>query len=815
VAIDQRYRRHEMLLWHAQRTTTEGWADVAPTTPDGWYCRKIAGLLVSSAQALILEDAAELSGRPAENLSPAELDRWLSDCRAEAGRRPIELKLNAASERMVADGPNWDFSFSVTVPEAAKAAVGFPVSWLNTPPAPYPYQPTADATARHVETDFVSGRSMAKRSFGFKGNDLSDKTSEQGKLTSTVLYRGNLYQKETEVALVGSPTREWVYTPPKAPASFAIRAERSDVAGAVTILIDLTESMSFFHIVPDNKNTPTRLEEAKKGLELVLKQLPRGTTVTLASFFGNEEFSRMTVEPYGVPVVMDGSNWERVYAAFKDEKATGGSTPLAGAIREVLTKENAKKFWPAEFTTGSRTLIVLTDGEDNWTYEDKKNPGRLLLDALKDKRNNPDDINLHIVFFGLTSKEHKAEEQRAVKQFEIIGQPEQFREPPRTTPAKLWTGIRDAKSLAELCRGAMLPQFPYSSGKRLVDRLEATLPEEGVLRTTPALEPGVYDLWGLSGQQSIQLRPADRVLFQARRRDNAFELFLPAYAYETATKANTPRPQASSGTAASGGIYGTIPELIDIPGSNDTGLSLAVTLEPSGERRAANLLEVTRPKFAWFDVAYEDGKPAPYVGIENRWPLWAPAWNLKLNRWETGGTALAKARHPVVRGFWLDGFPVPEASYPVNLNDLPGSMQRLDKVLTVRVRENNVSLVSITREEYSDDKLPKGEYLTVRMKYGKPGELVFVRPGNLKGTNQPYELNERHVYYDAQSRYTARFGPIFDSDLNKDITLDLYSLAGLRDASERSSRSVRIRFPAGDLESLKMPQELTVSPRKE
>ncbi|HEV3436259.1 MAG TPA: vWA domain-containing protein, partial [Gemmata sp.] len=810
VAVDLRFRRHAMLLWHAQRTTTEGWADVAQTTPDGWYCRKVAKLLIDSAQALILEDATELTDRPAENFSPGELDRWVSDCRTEASRRPIVLKLTAERDQTVADEPTWSFAFNLMVPDKDKDAVGFPVSWLDAPPAHYP-QPAPGSIGRRVEPDFVRGRATATRPVKFTAIGPPADVAGSGKFTSTVLYRGHLYQQPTEVVLVGTPTREWVYTPPKGPACFAIRAERAEVAGAVTILIDLTASMTT-HIFPKDKTTPTRLEEAKKGLQLVLKQLPRGTTVTLAYFYGDKTFKIATVKPYGVPVVMDGSNWERVYAAFKDEKAEGQSTPLAGAIREVLIKENAKDFWPKDFT-GSRTLIVLTDGEDNWEYE-KKEPGQVVLDTLRNKHNNPDDVNLHIIFFGLTSDEDLEEQQRALKQFEVLRRPEQFRDPPRT-PGQLWPGVREAKALAELCRGAMLPQFPYSSGKQLADRLEATVPEEGVLRTTPAIEPLVYDLWGLNGPQAIQLRPADRVLFQARRRDDAFELFLPPYAYETATKANPPRPRATTGTAATGGILGTIPELTGVSGSNDTGLSLTVTLEPSGERRAANLLEVTRPKFVWFDVAYEDGKPAPYVGIENRSPVWAPAWNLNLARWEPGGTALSKVRHPVVSGFWLDGFPVPDAGYPVNLNDLPGSLERLEKVRTVRVRDCDVNLLSVTREEYSDSSLPKGEYLTIRMKYGKPGELVFVRPGNLKGTKQPYTLYERHVYYDAQTRYTARFGPIFDTDLNKDITLDLYAVAGLREASVRSSRSVTVRFPAGELETLKMPQELTVPPRKE
>ena len=110
--------------------------------------------------------------------------------------------------------------------------------------------------------------------------------------------------------------------------------------------------------------------------------------------------------------------------------------------------------------------------------------------------------------------------------------------------------------------------------------------------------------------------------------------------------------------------------------------------------------------------------------------------------------------------------------------------------------------------------MPKGEYLTVRMKYDKPGELVYLRPGNLKGTNQPFALYERHTYYDVQARYTARFGPIFNTDPNKNITLELYSVAALREASEKASRSVILRLPDGPLPKHGIPQDLELKERK-
>ena len=93
------------------------------------------------------------------------------------------------------------------------------------------------------------------------------------------------------------------------------------------------------------------------------------------------------------------------------------------------------------------------------------------------------------------------------------------------------------------------------------------------------------------------------------------------------------------------------------------------------------------------------------------------------------------------------------------------------------------------------------------------GLLVYLRAGNFKGTEQPFLLHERHVYYDAQSRYTVRFGPLFDTDPNREVTLDLYAVASLKEASAKAGRSVTVRPPAGRLESFGMPQELEVLPR--
>ena len=215
---------------------------------------------------------------------------------ARRSRRPVELVLKADPAREVADEPEWTFAFQMTTSANDRGPVGYPVSWLNAPGNPYP-QADAAALARHVETEFSAGQLPVTRRVRFVATGTPRGFSEPGKLTSTVLYRGHLYQQPTEVVLVGTPTRDLIYKPPQGTGAFAIRADRSAVAGAVTILVDLTSSMNT-HLVDGDSSSSRRIDEAKKGLELVLRQLPRGTTVTLAYFFGDGNRTTMTVEPY-------------------------------------------------------------------------------------------------------------------------------------------------------------------------------------------------------------------------------------------------------------------------------------------------------------------------------------------------------------------------------------------------------------------------------------------------------------------------------------------------------------------------------------
>ena len=68
---------------------------------------------------------------------------------------------------------------------------------------------------------------------------------------------------------------------------------------------------------------------------------------------------------------------------------------------------------------------------------------------------------------------------------------------------------------------------------------------------------------------------------------------------------------------------------------------------------------------------------------------------------------------------------------------------------------------------------------------------------------------------EAWKHFNRSFQSLFDTDPNKDVTLDLYSVADLKDASAKASRSVRVTVPPGPLPSLTTPPDLETPPRKE
>jgi len=802
LGAEQRYWRHDFLLWQADRTIRAGWADVAAGPPDQWYCRKAANLC--------LETAKELIRGSDPNLSPNEIDRRLADARSQEKVAPVVFTLTAPKTRELADEPAWEFDFTLT--PSAPTSLGFPVYWLTTPGPPY-HAANPALQGRKLEQRFVRGETSVRQQIPFTAIPRTQDVNDPGKLLTTVLYRGHRYDSLTEVRLAGTPSLDWRYIPPKGNAAMACLADKGLVAGSVTLIIDMSQSMED----PIPGTNRKKIVETYDALESVLEDLPRNTSLTIGRFWGDKAASHVEPIP-GVTKLLWRADAVQTRDVMKIVRAQapvpGGNTPLARSVSKVLSRDGTA-FWPAN-ASGTRTLIMLTDGEDNW---DKANAGQVVLKSLLEG-NADEDTALHLVLFGMDADE----ERNAIAQYRVLEDIDNFRDTGRT-PARLYRGVRDAKALAERLKQAMLPRVSYrredtAGGPKQSGRVLVTLPGEGLYRPSGPLVPGVYDLWGLRAPQKLRVDAGDRVLLRARQVDGKFDLYVPPFAFETAERLDLPR---ETGGDKRSGIHLTIPSLKLHEKTGSCDLEMLATLEPVGGSPAGPIQEAPRPLFPWFDVAYADGKPAearlkPGLRVVNHHGMVAGAWKLDFTNWDVNRSA-DTARRPAVSGYWIEGLPAPAARYAIDLRDPEQSAAKMPKVTVAG--GSQVDLVSVSLEDVlpgkgaASEELPPGKYLTVRLKYAEPGKPVFLRPGKLKGTEQRFLLAERHLFFDSQTRYTARFGPLSPRDLEGAVDLELYSVPELKERAAKTARAATVRYPDRRLADYQAPDDLRLEPAKE
>jgi hypothetical protein len=581
------------------------------------------------------------------------------------------------------------------------------------------------------------------------------------------------------------------------------------VSGPVTLLIDFSGSM--LEKVPGTNRR--RLDEVHDALGAVLDELPVNTTLTLAVFWGKVNAQRVEPVKGAIKLVWRGiqDQKDEVMKAVKarvPELAT--NTPLARSVEQVLSRPGADAFWPA-LVSGVPTLVVLTDGADNW---DKENAGARVRKALLDAPWG--DTAFHLIFFGLDPNDAAVAEE----QYRVLEDDREFLAE-GLTPPRLWQGVNDARALALGLRQAMLPQIPYQGdpapvAERPRGRLHLTLLGEGLFRPSRGLAAGSYDLGGLRSPQRLRLDPGDRLVLQARPRGDRFELFIPPTAFTTAESKGLPR--ATGQERFGNGVHLTVPGYGLDPKMGSSDLKLTTTLEPLNGVPAGPVLATPRPAVAWFDVEYADGKPAepglrPCMRVVNRPGLVAPAWDLAVTQWDlnrAGATGTA-VRRPAVTGYWFGTLPAPAGRIPVDLRR-PGEAATPTPRLTVRGEAVEVLGVSVeeVKPVVGGDpaQLPEGMYLTVRLRYAGPGRYVFLRPGALKGPNQRVELHERHLYFDPERRYTARFGPLDQADLNAVVDLDVFAVADLKGSAD-GTYSATVRLTDRPIASHPLPDELT------
>ncbi len=120
------------------------------------------------------------------------------------------------------------FTLSRIAPSGPRV-VGLPTLWAELPE---PFRKDNPNTWRQRTADTEVKRTYNKPSAGSRET-----------LTSRVLYRGHVATRTTPAVFSGDPTIEYTHVPPTAAPRMAAVAGKGVAKGAVTILVDRSESM--------------------------------------------------------------------------------------------------------------------------------------------------------------------------------------------------------------------------------------------------------------------------------------------------------------------------------------------------------------------------------------------------------------------------------------------------------------------------------------------------------------------------------------------------------------------------------------------
>lgn len=818
---DRRFWRHYLLLAQARRFTLDGWCGDNPAekNTDRWYCVSAAKLVQESADTELTRLAP---GRA--NLPPARQERLAFDLAEESKRRPTELDMQAEPTRVVVpDEPNLRYAYSAAVKQGER--VGFPVAQYDLPEVLAKANPqgTGRRLERRLSTEKVGELVPQVATFAFGADRINAAVNT---LSATLRYRGRLYQADTGVTFAGKPNFQLLNNPPSGNAVAALQAKPEAVAGAVTILIDVTLSMT--EKAFDSEGS--RALQARIGLQKLVEKMLPGTQVTIGRFYGKGQREQCEVIRKPFVVRERVRQGKELFEELEKSAAPvdGSYTSLAGAIRTVLDPTTGKDFWPAGFT-GQRVLVVLTDGADTWN--DDGNPGYTvggkqledgdqwqvvqagLKAAVADRKSF--GVAVHMVMFGLDPDAKDAK--RAKRQFG--GLPETVEKAPDLSEARFHflPGVKNGDEFATKLAQAVMPRVRYSSPEEKTKVMVASLAGEPEYNPTPELAPGTFTLTdGVNELPRVQLGAGERALLRAERNGNRVDITRPPFASELAERVKCP-------SATGGRLAITMPKLKYEPNTPRSSIEAMVTLEELDPALKDGLLKAGNRDYAWFDLANPDGTPfdpakGPRVTIRNHLEgtgsakdprtgheLLAPAWDVAVEEWDEPGKDPGTFRRPRITGYWLNGLPAEKAAQNVEIDAIRKASA---DALPLKAFQFGTGKVEVRGVEVVERN--KQLYLTVWMDYEKPGELVLLRATGWKGGR----VGESHTYYDRHHRYTAEFGPFPVEELNTGLRLWLYSVDDLRKFATDNNRVVTLEGEKATTKLFDLSRQLVMIPQK-
>lgn len=636
------------------------------TADDHWYDEKQSPVPYFKAVAKrYLADAERITANLIAGTPPGTKGTW--DAPPSAS---LAAKLDApALAARDLDPITWTSELGRTIPfDLGPLPNGYPVTGEAVAVGRFgdaaPIRPTDAALARPLLP--IPGDSLGLAAELRLDVGAEEVTKTGGRAACTVYFRGQRPTQHVRIDLRRKPELVIADPPPaeKDRGNFvAVRADRNLELGSVVILLDYSGSMKGDlkgYKLPNNnwKTGPSRFNHAMTALERLLGELPEKTPLRIRVFSGKRATGGSEVV-FGTGQGDDrpAVNWngpddprlKKLIGKLRDIEPDG-ETPLVRSMIDAAASDFD------DLPSGSRTLLVVTDGAENDQAEPKRadeaadqyalRRGRVLAEGFKGL-----GLPVHVAQFALGDEKASSD-----KLFEPLRrqQGDLVWLWPANTDKELQQALLDAirpkLRLADR-RGERPRGFPRTGWpSRTADRREPPYSSftllwsprapddvEGPLKASafPARVPSPSEL---------DLRPGELMILgfdsegqRVRVRRELYADYLPD-SPDSRTKMKTRRGDESWALSAPAGV-------IDDQVSPPEFLSRAFLEQVPSHRRGkgdrdADIgpLGFTHPDLTWWQVTPAVGKgesptPTGTVRVTRKYGYPAPGWDVRVEDW--------------------------------------------------------------------------------------------------------------------------------------------------------------------------------------
>ena len=797
-------RVRDLLLWMAQRAWSDHWYDERPEAKP--YYQEIVARLLGVAEKLFPE--------------LVEAHQKLREGLLAAGR----LDLEGPARLVVTSEFEAPTAYRVVELGPGKVPAGSPVARPRLDPllqlaegtADFRLAPRGEPGAGLIFRLTSPIVRQAERRQAEGDPDFTRPVIQPASITVEGFFRGQVFARKSSVELHPVPDAVAIGPAPPDPplASIAVKANDQIIdrfgqgTGSIAIVLDCSGSMIYDQ---DGRPTLHKFRDAKHALKEVLKQVPPGTTVSIWTFSqiaesvprdrNNPEYSRLerepelTLKPLRPPSAWNPNQVDNL-ARELDALNPWFGTPLVEAMWRAAEKDlvNAK---------GLKTLLVITDGEDNRFKESQAlNPnGKLEIEDFIATKFQPLGIRINMIFCSAAANPNELERARVTftKALGRLDPPGSF-----VAAANLDQLIA---SLRRAIRQELVCHLAKADGTPLGDEpLVVTNPNEDLRWWSKGLTAGTYKLRVMADKSyggEVDLLKGDRLVVQLVEGPDG------GIAFERALYGDDDRFHDAA-KQERGDWRLTVLNNQQVRRNQVDGLRQFVALE--SKSRSSPLRQV-KPGLAWFQLGIE-GLPDPSAAIALRWREWsasalevqaypAPVWKLDVPQWPVApaGDGLAK---PILMTWWRA--PDRPLSATEFQRDGTGGPQqvRVDDNQTVRVEDIRLEDHLVEVQPGEPPKLRS--CLVIRLAYPKDSPYL-VDPEPIKRLDTAgYE----HRFYTQAGKYAGLFWPVNAAQFEDLQRFRLVSLNRLRAEAIKLKNSAELKLsrPQSDDKPPEPPQAI-------